>query len=220
MVYICIYWIRSYEPREFVRVYVFVSVTRQIPAKNARYVYLIRIWWCSELFTYVYVYWIEFRNSSSQIGNASLFTKVLFTIFVPLDPPPSQPAKWWISSWIAITRTSNRIANISQNWEQTLQILRTNRIMNKRVLTKENNAHIFFLFGWQRGLGSSEQRNIKNKGLASATLGNRVSSPAQTWLLVQAPSCLTIMCQCREGAGGDMPSWTWQGLPARRDIPS
>ena len=34
-------------------VYVFVSVT--IPAKSARYVYLIQNRWCSELFTYMYV---------------------------------------------------------------------------------------------------------------------------------------------------------------------
>ena len=27
------------------------------------------------------------------LANASLFTKFLFTILVPLDPPPSQPAK-------------------------------------------------------------------------------------------------------------------------------
>ena len=28
-----------------------------------------------------------------KIGNASLFTKFLFTILCPLTPPPSQPAK-------------------------------------------------------------------------------------------------------------------------------
>ena len=60
------------------------------------------------------------------IGNASLFT-----IFAPITPP-SQPAKWGISSWISIKRTSNRIANSQpklrtnppkiankQNYEQT-----------------------------------------------------------------------------------------------------
>ena len=41
--------------------------------------------------------------------------------------PPSQPAKWWISSWISIKRTSNRIAN-------TQPKLRTNppKIANKQ----------------------------------------------------------------------------------------
>ena len=35
----------------------------------------------------------EVHFSDFKIGNAGLFTKILFTIFVPLDPPPSQPAK-------------------------------------------------------------------------------------------------------------------------------
>ena len=65
------------------------------------------------------------------LGNARLFATFLFTTFVPLTPP-SQPAKWWISSWISIKRTSNRIANTQpklrpnppkvankQNYEQT-----------------------------------------------------------------------------------------------------
>ena len=30
---------------------------------------------------------------TAPLGNASLFTKFLFTIFVTLNPPPSQPAK-------------------------------------------------------------------------------------------------------------------------------
>ena len=62
-----------------------------------------------------------------KLGNASLFTKFLFTIFAPLKPPPSQPAKWGIFSWISIKRTSNRIAN-------TQPKLRTNppKIANKQ----------------------------------------------------------------------------------------
>ena len=65
-------------------------------------------------------------NTVTWLGNASLFTKVLFTIFAPVNPP-SQPAKWWISSWISIKRTSNRIAN-------TQPKLRTNppKIANKQ----------------------------------------------------------------------------------------
>ena len=38
---------------------VFVSVTKSIPAKSARYIYLIQNRWCSEVFTYVYEYWIR-----------------------------------------------------------------------------------------------------------------------------------------------------------------
>ena len=43
-------------------------------------------------------------------GNASLFTKCLFTIWCPLTPLP-KTAKWWISSWISLKRPSNRIAS-------------------------------------------------------------------------------------------------------------
>ena len=67
----------------------------------------------------------------SKIGNASLFTKILFTIFVPINPPlPTR--KMRDSSCISIRRTSSRIANTQpqlrtdppkiankQNYEQT-----------------------------------------------------------------------------------------------------
>ena len=64
------------------------------------------------------------------LGNACLITKCLFTIFVPLNPPPSQPAKWWISSSISIKKTSKQNCehspknsnkpseNCEQNYEQ------------------------------------------------------------------------------------------------------
>ena len=56
-----------------------------------------------------------------------MFTKFLFTIFVPLNPPPCQTAKRWISSCFSIKRTSNGIAN-------TQPRLRTNppKIANKQ----------------------------------------------------------------------------------------
>ena len=46
------------------RVCVFISVTRSHPAKSVRYVYQIQDRWCSELVTYVYVYWM--RNSGPK----------------------------------------------------------------------------------------------------------------------------------------------------------
>ena len=52
-------------------VYVFASVTRCIPVKSAMYVYLIHNRWCSEFFTYVYVYWI--RNSGSKRQECASF---------------------------------------------------------------------------------------------------------------------------------------------------
>ena len=60
---------------------VFVSITREIPAKNASYVYLIRTRWRSEFFTYVYVYWI--RNSGRKTKEcACIFSfGMVFSIF-------------------------------------------------------------------------------------------------------------------------------------------
>ena len=60
--------------QENVHVCVFVSVMKEIPVKGARHVYLIQIWWCSELFTYVYVYWIP--NSGLKQNNAHVYFPV------------------------------------------------------------------------------------------------------------------------------------------------
>ena len=56
-------------------------------------------------------------------------------------PPPSQPAKWWILSWISIKK------DLKQNCKHSAKIankpskkLRTNRIMNKRAFLKEDVA--------------------------------------------------------------------------------
>ena len=78
--------------------------------------------------------------SSEIIGNASLFTKFLFTIFVPLNPPPPKPTKWWISFWISIERTSNRIAN-------TQPKLRTNppKIANKQNYEQTGVSEIMLM---------------------------------------------------------------------------
>ena len=79
------------------------------------------------------------------IGNARLFTKFLFTIFVPLAPPPSQPAKWWISSWTSIKRTSNRIAS-------TQPKLRTNppKIANKQNYEQTGVSEFMCFFALER----------------------------------------------------------------------
>ena len=68
-----------------------------------------------------------FRLQSWFLGNASFFSQNVCSQFLCPLTPPSQPAKWWISSWISIARTSNRIAN-------TPPELRTNppRIANKQ----------------------------------------------------------------------------------------
>ena len=74
-----------------------------------------------------------FFSASQILGNASLFTKFLFTVFAPLTPPPSQPAKWWISSWISIKRTSNRIANTQPKLQTNPPKLSTPSKWTRRV---------------------------------------------------------------------------------------
>ena len=71
------------------------------------------------------------QNHANNLANILLKRQFAHKMFVHNFcapwPPPSQPAKWWISSWISIKRTSNRIAN-------TQPKLRTNcpKIANKQ----------------------------------------------------------------------------------------
>ena len=51
-----------------------VSLIREISVKRARYVYLIQIQWCSEFFTYVYVYWIR-SGPEQKNAHAYLHTR-------------------------------------------------------------------------------------------------------------------------------------------------
>ena len=67
------------------------------------------------------------------LGNASLFTKFLFTIFVPLDPPPPNQQSDGFPLGFLLKAPETELRTLSQNCEQTLQKLRTNRIMNKRA---------------------------------------------------------------------------------------
>ena len=80
------------------------------------------------------------ENATLTAGSAEKSKTISHKIFVhnfcATKPPPSQPAKWGISSWISIKRTSNRTANTQpklptnppkiankQNYEQTWQFL-------------------------------------------------------------------------------------------------
>ena len=67
------------------------------------------------------------------LGNASLFTKFLFTIFVPLNPPPPNQQNDGFPLEFLLKGPQTELRTLSQNCEQTLQKLRTNRIMNKRA---------------------------------------------------------------------------------------
>ena len=81
-----------------------------------------------------------------KIGNASLFTKFLFTIFVALDPPPPNQQNDGFPLEFLLKGPQTELRTLSQNCEQTVQKLRTNRIMNKRAfLTKDYARHSQFL---------------------------------------------------------------------------
>ena len=75
-------------------------------------------------------------NFSTDLGNASLFTKCLFTIFAPFNPPPpNQQDDGFILEFL-LKGPQTELRTLSQNCEQTLQKLRTNRIVNKRAFLK------------------------------------------------------------------------------------
>ena len=73
------------------------------------------------------------QNFQFLVGNASLFTKVLFTIFVPLNPPPPKQQSEGFPLEFLLKEPQTELRTLSQNCEQTLQKLRTNRILNKRA---------------------------------------------------------------------------------------
>ena len=62
--------------------------------------------------------------------------KVFVHNFCALNPPSSQPAKWGIPLEFLLEGPQMELRALSQNCEQTLQKLRTNRIMNKRAFPK------------------------------------------------------------------------------------
>ena len=70
------------------------------------------------------------------LGNASLFTKFLFTIFVPLNPPPPNQQNDGFPLELLLKEPQTELRTLSQNCEQTLQKLRTNRITNKRAFLR------------------------------------------------------------------------------------
>ena len=98
------------------------------------------------------------------LGNTSLFTYILFTIFVPINlPAPNQQNEGFPLEFL-LEGPQTELRTLSQNCEQTLKKLRTNRIMNKRALLKK----IFLRF---------KQRHLK------------IASSSAVWCLSRAPRC-------------------------------
>ena len=76
---------------------------------------------------------LRFPAPSKCLGNASLFTKFLFTIFALINPPPPNQANEGFPLEFPLEGPQTELRTLSQNCEQTPQKLRTNRIMNKRA---------------------------------------------------------------------------------------
>ena len=74
---------------------------------------------------------LAIRNSCNKNRKRQFVHKIF------VHTPPSRPSKWWLTTWISIRRTSNRIAN-------TQPKLRTNtpKIANK--LNYEHTLNIFW----------------------------------------------------------------------------
>ena len=84
-------------------------------------------------------------GKGSILGNASLFTSILFTIFAPLNPPPPNQQSAGFPLEFLLEGPQTELRTLSQNCEQTLQKLRTNRIVNKRaflIIAKINSLGI------------------------------------------------------------------------------
>ena len=80
----------------------------------------------------------SYRKTLS-LRTSNLFTKCLFIVLLPLNPPPSQQENDGFSlefiHWKALKQNCEHSAKIalSENCEQTLWKSRTKRIMNKRA---------------------------------------------------------------------------------------
>ena len=79
------------------------------------------------------------------LGNARLFTKFLFN-FRALAPPPPKTRSDGFRLEFLLEGPQTELRTLSQNCEQTLQKLRTNRIMNKRAFLNQTLVRTGVLF--------------------------------------------------------------------------
>ena len=97
-----------------------------------------------------------YKNS---LGNASLFTIIFFTIFLPLNTPPLNQQNDGFPLEFLSKGPQIELRTLSQNCEKALQKLRTNRIMNKRVF-----LILFGLKGRGSSIGATAGREDPNQG--------------------------------------------------------
>ena len=112
------------------------------------------------------------RSEHLYLGNASLFIKILFTIFVPMNPPPPNQQNEGFPLEFLSEGPQTELRTLGQNCEQTLQKLRTNRIMNKRafpiIIASSNwNLHqiwrnILESWFWHQTLQELHQHSAKS----------------------------------------------------------
>ena len=74
------------------------------------------------------------------LGNASLFTKILFTILAPLDTPPPNQQSDGFPLEFRFKRPKTELRTLSQNCVQTLPTLRAKTMMNKRAFLNAINS--------------------------------------------------------------------------------
>ena len=104
----------------------------------------------------------------------------MFTIFVPLNPPlPNQQSDGFPLEFI-VKGPQTELRTLSQNCEQTLQKLRTNRIMNQQVFLKNGR----FPKVWGRAKraekasrGETVQKGVYGESVSSLPSGVLESKP-------------------------------------------
>ena len=113
------------------------------------------------------------------LGNVNLFTKFLFTIFVPLDPPPppNQQSDGFPLEFL-LKGPQTELQTLRQNCEQTLQKLRTNRIVNKRafLICVEYHRSIARYYVAKRGIAQMCLCVTKYQGGVSHHFGGVLTS--------------------------------------------
>ena len=108
------------------------------------------------------------------LGNASLFTKFVFTISVPLNPlPPIQQSDGFPLEFL-LKGPQAELRTLSQNCEQTVLKLQTNRIMNKRAFLK-------YIVRLQPGRPAESEPNRPEKG-PEWGLGASTETPLKAFL--------------------------------------
>ena len=122
-----------------------------------------------------------FSVKGFTLGNASLFTKFLFTIFAPLNPPPPNRQNDGFSLEFLLKEPQTELRTLSQDCEQTLQKLWTNRIVNKR-------AFLTYSKGMLKKGSTEPQRLCRTLGAKSSFSGLQSLLPSMSSVCKRIPT--------------------------------